>query len=72
MVGFGIILVLVVMAILAPLITSGDGTSQVLQDRLQKPSAAHWFGTDQLGRDIFDRIVWGSQITLYILSLIHI
>ena len=72
MVGFGIILVLVVMAILAPLVTSGDGTSQVLQDRLQTPSAAHWFGTDQLGRDIFDRIVWGSQITLYIVALVGI
>ena len=46
------------------LIASGDGTSQVLQDRLLPPSAEHWFGTDQLGRDIFDRIVclWNAIV----------
>jgi len=36
------------------------------------PSAEHWFGTDELGRDIFDRIIWGSRITLYIVGLVGI
>ncbi len=72
MAGLIIIATLVLMAIFAPLITSGDGTGQNLQNRLMPPSADHWFGTDELGRDIFDRIVWGSRITLYIVGLVGI
>ena len=72
MTGLYIILSLLLLAMFAPLITSGDGTSQELQNRLLTPSANHWFGTDELGRDIFDRIVWGSQITLYIVILVAI
>ena len=72
MIGFLIIAGLVLIALLAPLITAGDGTEQVLANRLQPPSAAHWFGTDELGRDIFERIIWGSRITLYIGGLVGI
>ena len=36
---------------------------------MQRPSAAHWFGTDELGRDIFSRLVFGARITLYIAML---
>ena len=72
MIGFIIIAGLVLIALLAPLITNGDGTEQVLADRLQAPSAAHWLGTDELGRDIFERIIWGSRITLYIVGLVGI
>ena len=54
------------------LITSSDGLGQVLERRLQPASAEHWFGTDQLGRDIYDRIVWGSRITLYIVGLVSV
>ena len=43
-----------------------------LANRLQPPGAAHWFGTDELGRDIYDRIVWGSRITLYIVGLVGV
>jgi len=70
MIGLFIILTLVLMAIFAPLITSGDGTLQNLPNRLQPPNGEHWFGTDELGRDIFDRIIWGSRITLYIVGLV--
>ncbi|MFP6770869.1 MAG: nickel transporter permease [Alphaproteobacteria bacterium] len=72
MLGLAIIVVLVGMAAAAPLLTGGDGTEQALANRLQPPSAAHWFGTDELGRDIYDRIVWGARITLYIVGLVTI
>ncbi len=72
MIGLLIILTLLFIAALAPLLTSGDGTAQTLQDRLLPPSAEHWFGTDQLGRDIYDRIIWGSRITLYIVTLVAV
>jgi len=72
MIGLIIILGLVVVAALAPVITGSDGLEPDLPNRLQAPSAAHWFGTDQLGRDIFDRIIWGSRITLYIVGLVAI
>jgi len=72
MAGLAIISTLVLMAILAPWITSGSGLEPALRERLLPASREHWFGTDQLGRDIFDRIVWGSRITLYIVALVGI
>ena len=72
MIGFVIIAGLVAVALLAPWITASDGLAPDLPNRLQPPSAEHWFGTDQLGRDIYDRIVWGSRITLYIVGLVTI
>jgi len=72
MAGLLIILALVLMAVFAPLITTTDGIRQNLAERLQPPSWEHWFGTDQLGRDIYDRIVWGSRITLYIVGLVAV
>jgi peptide/nickel transport system permease protein len=72
MTGFLIIATLVVMAAFAPLVTSTSGLEPHLADRLQSASAEHWFGTDGLGRDIYDRIVWGSRITLYIVGLVGI
>jgi peptide/nickel transport system permease protein len=72
MAGFLIIVALVLMAAFAPLLTSTNGLEPQLQDRLQPASAEHWFGTDGLGRDIYDRIVWGSRITLYIVGLVGV
>ena len=39
-------------------------TGQVLANRLQPPSAAHWFGTDAFGRDLYSRVVWGGRLTV--------
>ncbi len=71
-IGLVIIATLVLVAAFAPLLTQADGTEQYLADRLLAPSAEHWFGTDELGRDIYERIIWGSRITLYIVGLVGI
>src|SRR5260370_18745237 len=71
MTGLGVVLVLVLMAAAAPLIVGpGAATLQVLVDRLQPASGAHWFGTDELGRDIFARILFGARTTLVIIALV--
>jgi peptide/nickel transport system permease protein len=72
MIGFCIVSGLIIVAVLAPILTSGTGLEPNLENRLQPFSWDHWFGTDQLGRDIYDRIVWGSRITLYIVGLVSI
>lgn len=72
MLGLIIIATLVLAAFFAPLITESNGVKQVLSDRLQPPSAAHWFGTDELGRDVYERIIWGSRVTLYIVFLVSV
>jgi peptide/nickel transport system permease protein len=71
MAGLAIVLSLVLIAIAAPLIADPKAaTLQALAQRLQPASAAHWFGTDELGRDIFARIVFGARITLTIVALV--
>jgi len=67
--GLVILLVILVMAVFAPLIATHDIYAQDLAIRLQPPSAAHILGTDELGRDVFSRIVYGARITLYIAVL---
>jgi peptide/nickel transport system permease protein len=67
--GF-IILVLLITAAFAPWIAPYSPTGQNLSARLLPPSAEYWMGTDELGRDIFSRVVWGSQITLTIVGLV--
>ena len=71
-IGLLIIASLVAIAALAPWITASDGLELHLSERLQAPGSEHWFGTDELGRDILDRIIWGSRITLYIVALVSI
>ena len=70
--GLLIIVGLVVAAILAPWITATNGVEARLGERLLPPSTLHWFGTDELGRDLRDRIIWGSRITLYIVGLVGV
>ena len=53
-------------ALLAPLIAPYDPLAQDLASRLEPPSGAHWLGTDQLGRDILSRLLYGSRISLVI------
>ncbi len=55
---------LVVMAVAPGLFTTIDPSAQVLRDRFQAPSAEHWFGTDQLGRDMYSRIIYGANTSI--------
>ncbi len=62
--GFVILAILCVVAILAPLLAPYDPNIQVLSDALQPPSAAHWAGTDEFGRNILSRLIYGTRITV--------
>jgi peptide/nickel transport system permease protein len=69
LIGIGIITGLVVVAIFAPLIAPYGPAEIMVGERGHPPTAAHPFGTDSFGRDVFSRIVMGSRITLYIGSV---
>ena len=69
-VGTSIIIFLLLVAAIAPLLATHDPYEQVLPNRLQPPSAQHYFGTDSLGRDIYSRVVYGSRVTLSIAFLV--
>jgi peptide/nickel transport system permease protein len=71
-IGLIIVLALIAMAVFAPWVATHDPLAQNLRNALQPPSAANWFGTDDLGRDIYSRVVHGSRITLYIVMLVSI
>jgi peptide/nickel transport system permease protein len=64
--GFYLTLLLVVLAIAAPWLAPADPTSQDLPIRLAGPSLAHWMGTDQLGRDILSRIIFGARVSMIV------
>ncbi|MBX3540675.1 MAG: ABC transporter permease [Chelatococcus sp.] len=70
--GLGIILLLVATAIAAPWLTPYDPAAQDMMGRLQPPSSAHWLGTDEFGRDVFARVVYGARTTLYIIMLVTV
>ncbi|MCI0423610.1 MAG: ABC transporter permease [Acidobacteria bacterium] len=57
---------LVLVALLAPALTPHTFDSQNLPLRLHAPSRAHWFGTDELGRDIFSRVAYGTRISMLV------
>ena len=65
-VGLAILLVLIVCAIAAPFISPYDRLEQHSDSVLQSPSARFWLGTDQLGRDLLTRIIWGSRNSLIV------
>lgn len=64
--GFIIILAMVIIAVFAPLIATQAPEAQDLAMRFQSPSAEHFFGTDNFGRDIFSNVVYGARISLFI------
>lgn len=70
--GLFVLAVLLFCALFAPLLATSDPYVQNLQATLQPPSAQHLFGTDELGRDIYSRLLYGSRITLRIIFLVSI
>jgi peptide/nickel transport system permease protein len=64
MIGLFIIVAFVVLSLAAPLLAPYDPSVQDLGNRLSAPTTAHWFGTDELGRDILSRILYGGRVTL--------
>ncbi|MDR7126461.1 peptide/nickel transport system permease protein [Pseudorhodobacter sp. 4114] len=72
--AFGLIVlaILILAALFAPLITVHDPYVQNLNNVLQPPGNGHLFGTDELGRDIYSRLIWGARITLTIIFLVTI
>jgi peptide/nickel transport system permease protein len=65
-VGFVAAMILLAAALLAPWIAPADPAAQNLPARLQSPSRAHWMGTDELGRDILSRTLYGARISLLV------
>jgi peptide/nickel transport system permease protein len=68
--GLVIVLLLALAAGVAPLVAPFSPTAQHLGSRLQSPGAGHWLGTDEFGRDIFSRLIFGARITLGIVTLV--
>lgn len=64
--GALILVTLVAIAVFAPLVATHDPAKIEATARLQSPSSEHWFGTDNLGRDTFSRVVYGSRTSLTI------
>ncbi len=62
--GLGIVAAITVAAVLGPIFAPYEPASQDLANRLQGPSLAHPFGTDQLGRDVFSRVLHGARLSL--------
>lgn len=71
-IGSLIIISLIIIAVFAPLIAPWSPIGQDLANRLQPPSTTHWMGTDELGRDIYSRVIHGSRITLLIVALVAV
>ena len=64
--GLLFLIVLIVMAIFAPMLSVWSVTAQDLKSQNMPPSSLHWFGTDDLGRDIFVRTWYGARISLFV------
>ena len=71
-IGGLIVLALILTAAFAPWIAPESPVGQNLSARLLPPSAEHWMGTDELGRDIFSRVVFGARVTLLIVVLVAV
>ncbi len=64
--GFVLVVVFVILALFAPWIAPQDPAHIELPTRLSSPSTVHWFGTDELGRDILSRVIYGSRISMLV------
>src|SRR5947207_8421010 len=65
-IGMVLVAIFVVFALFAPWVAPQDPARIDLPSRLQPPKAAHWFGTDELGRDILSRVIYGARISMLV------
>jgi peptide/nickel transport system permease protein len=65
-VGLAIFLIVIALAISAPLLAPYDPTDQNIMEKLRPPSLEHWLGTDSFGRDTLSRILYGARVSLVI------
>ena len=63
-IGSLLVLAFLAVAFAAPILAPHDPLAQNLAQRLEAPSAQHVFGTDDFGRDVFSRVIWGSRVSL--------
>jgi peptide/nickel transport system permease protein len=66
LIGSIIVIFFILLAVFAPVIAPQGINEQMLSKRLQAPSSEHWFGTDDFGRDIFSRVIYGARISLWV------
>lgn len=64
--GLSLVVLLLLVAALAPILATHDRFATSAADQLASPSGAHWLGADRYGRDLFSRIVYGARISLYV------
>ena len=64
--GGTIVLLMILMAIFAPLLWTVDPTALAPARRTREPSAMYWFGTDMLGRDVYSRVIYGARVSLIV------
>ena len=62
--GLLVVVFMVLLALAAPILFSGDPQGLTPLDKFTSPSSAYWFGTDHLGRDVYSRVLYGSRISL--------
>lgn len=65
-IGLAVTVLLVLLAIFAPWIAPHDPAAQDLPSRLLGPGAGHWMGTDELGRDMLSRVLFGARISMFV------
>src|SRR6202162_1037978 len=64
--GLTVTVILILLAVLAPWIAPSNPSEQSLPDRLLSPTAHHWMGTDELGRDVLSRTLYGARVSLLV------
>ncbi|HEV2396985.1 MAG TPA: ABC transporter permease [Candidatus Sulfotelmatobacter sp.] len=69
-IGVVLVIIFVIFAIFAPWLAPQDPATINLPVRLSAPSHAHWFGTDELGRDILSRVIYGARISMFVGSCV--
>jgi len=66
LVGAVFMIFIAFMAIFAPIVSTHDPHKQSLRKRMKPPTAEHWLGTDEVGRDVYSRLVYGARVSLFV------